>query len=103
LNYGRGYTDLLESRPTFIAVRNVEEKVSLKGVWHHEFRGLRFIGSLYYGYQHMKQSLYKDISILSEHGFYVLRSMTEGSQLRLLHATQGKVYCAEGWGFVDAL
>lgn len=91
LNYGRGYTDLFESRPTFIAVSNVEEKVSLKGVWHHEFRGLTFIGSLSYGYQHMKQSLYKDVSILSEHGFYVLRSMTKGSiQLRLLHATQGK-------------
>jgi len=102
LNYGRGYIESLESRPTFIAVWNVEEKVGLKGIWHHEFRGLKFIGTLSYGYQHIKQSLYKDVSILSEHGFYVLGSKTEGSmQLRLLHVTRGKVYWAEGWGWVD--
>jgi hypothetical protein len=91
----------LESRPTFTAVWNVEEKVGLKGIWHHEFRGLKFIGTLSYVYQHIKQSLYKEVSILSEHGFYVLRSMTEGSiQLRLLHTTRGKVYWAEEQGWV---
>jgi hypothetical protein len=38
-------TDSLESRPTIIAVWNVEENVGLKDILHHEFRGLKFIGT----------------------------------------------------------